>query len=182
MKTVELNTLYFHCFLLLQVTLLTVILVYYVYYIYHSVVIMDVVEVLQRRSRHVDVSILATWEQVRKTVRWMSVMNLLQCLLLKNETAPPLINVSMNITLLTCYIHVHIAGRHDFEIDNNVFVSQDIRTLRGVTLFLLTMRCVIVLRVNRTVASSAALLTHTLSSLLWPTVNTNSSNTSNKRC
>ncbi|KAI9518695.1 hypothetical protein NQZ68_035086 [Dissostichus eleginoides] len=43
--------------------------------------------------------------------------------------------------------------------------SQCIRSLRGVTLFLLTMKCVTVLRVN----SSDSLLTRSLCSLLWPT-------------
>lgn len=53
----------------LQVSLLTVTLVYYVYYIYHSIIILEVVELLQRRNHrgHVDVSLLATWEQVRET-------------------------------------------------------------------------------------------------------------------
>lgn len=53
----------------LQVSLLTVTLVYYVYYIYHSIIILEVVELLQRCNLrgHVDVSLLATWEQVRET-------------------------------------------------------------------------------------------------------------------
>lgn len=53
---------------LLQVSLLTVTLVYYVYYIYHSIIILEVVELLQRHNYrgHVDVSLLATWEQVRE--------------------------------------------------------------------------------------------------------------------
>lgn len=53
----------------LQVSLLTVTLVYYVYYIYHSIVILEVVELLQRCNHrgHVDVSLLAAWEQVRET-------------------------------------------------------------------------------------------------------------------
>lgn len=53
----------------LQVTLLTVTLVYYIYYIYHSVITMDVVDLLQKHNyrRHVDVSFLATWEQVRES-------------------------------------------------------------------------------------------------------------------
>lgn len=46
-------------------------IVYYVHYIYHSVVIMEVVELLQRHNyrEHVDVSLLATWEQVREKER-----------------------------------------------------------------------------------------------------------------
>ncbi len=53
---------------LLQVTLLTATLVYYIYYIYHSIIILEVVELLQRHNHrgHVDVSRLATWEQVRE--------------------------------------------------------------------------------------------------------------------
>ena len=55
----------------LQVSLLTVTSVYYVYYIYHSVIILEVVELLQRHNYrgHVDVSLLATWEQVRERER-----------------------------------------------------------------------------------------------------------------
>ncbi|KAK9527852.1 hypothetical protein VZT92_014377 [Zoarces viviparus] len=49
-------------------------------------------------------------------------------------------------------------------------LEQYIRTLRGITLLLLHMKCVAVLRVNRTLASSAALLTRSLSSLFWPTI------------
>ncbi|XP_054479391.1 polycystic kidney disease 1 like 1 [Anoplopoma fimbria] len=95
----------------LEVSLLTVSLVYYVYCIYHSIIILEVVELLQRHSYrgHVDVSLLATLEQY-------------------------------------------------------------IRSLRGVTLLLLTMKCVTVLRMNRTLASSATLLTRSLSSLFWPTI------------
>ncbi|XP_044033057.1 polycystic kidney disease 1 like 1 [Siniperca chuatsi] len=95
----------------LEVSLLTVTLVYYIYYIYQSIIILEVVELLQRHNYrgHVDVSLLATWEQC-------------------------------------------------------------IRTLRGVTLFLLTMKCATVLRVNRTMATSATLLTHSLSSLFWPMI------------
>ncbi|XP_047423738.1 polycystic kidney disease 1 like 1 [Mugil cephalus] len=48
--------------------------------------------------------------------------------------------------------------------------EQIVRTLRGVILFLLTMKCVVVLRVNRTLATSATLLAHSLSTFLWPTV------------
>ncbi|XP_028289333.1 polycystic kidney disease 1 like 1 [Parambassis ranga] len=91
-----------------EISLLAVTLVYYISYIYRSIVMMEVVELLQRHhSRgHVDVSLLATWEQF-------------------------------------------------------------IRTLRGFILFLLTMKCVAVLRVNRILAS---LLSHSLSSLLWPMI------------
>ncbi|XP_053269030.1 polycystic kidney disease 1 like 1 [Pleuronectes platessa] len=92
----------------LELTLLTVTLVYYVYYIHHSVIILEAVELLQGHRGHVDVSVLASWEQ-------------------------------------------------------------EVHALRGVTLFLLTLKCVTVLSVSRTLASSAALLTRSLSTLLWPT-------------
>ncbi|CAB1460970.1 unnamed protein product, partial [Pleuronectes platessa] len=92
----------------LELTLLTVTLVYYVYYIYHSVIILEAVELLQGHRGHVDVSVLASWEQ-------------------------------------------------------------EVCALRGVTLFILTLKCVTVLSVSRTLASSAALLTRSLSTLLWPT-------------
>ncbi|KAM7390600.1 hypothetical protein PAMA_008668 [Pampus argenteus] len=54
-----------------QVILLTVTIVYYVHYIYHSVVIMEVAELLQRHNHrgHVDVSLLATWEQYIRALR-----------------------------------------------------------------------------------------------------------------
>ncbi|XP_044196388.1 polycystic kidney disease 1 like 1-like [Thunnus albacares] len=95
----------------LEVILLTVIMAYYVHYIYHSMVIMEVVELLQRHNHrgHVDVSPLATWEQY-------------------------------------------------------------IRALRGVMLFLLTMRCVSVLGVTRTSSTSATLFARSLSSLIWPMI------------
>lgn len=52
----------------LQVSLLTVTLVYYTHYIYHSVIFLNVMEQLERHDhrRHVDVSLLADWEQVRE--------------------------------------------------------------------------------------------------------------------
>lgn len=50
----------------LQVGLLTVTLVYHIYYIHRSVLILEVVELLQKHRGHVDVSLLATCEQVRK--------------------------------------------------------------------------------------------------------------------
>uniref|UniRef100_A0A3Q1FR14 Polycystin 1 like 1, transient receptor potential channel interacting n=1 Tax=Acanthochromis polyacanthus TaxID=80966 RepID=A0A3Q1FR14_9TELE len=100
-----------HRFPLLQVSLLMATIVYYVCHIYHSVVVMEVVELLQRRSYrgHVDVGLLATWEQC-------------------------------------------------------------IRTLRGIMVFLLTVKCATVLRLNRTLTVSAALFSHSLSSLLWPAI------------
>uniref|UniRef100_A0A3P8U3P9 Polycystic kidney disease 1a n=1 Tax=Amphiprion percula TaxID=161767 RepID=A0A3P8U3P9_AMPPE len=96
---------------LVEVSLLTVTIVYYVYHIHHSIVVMEVVELLQRHSYrgHVDVGLLATWEQC-------------------------------------------------------------IRTLRGIMVFLLTVKCVTVLRLNRTLAISATLFAHSLSSLLWPAI------------
>ncbi|KAM4719111.1 polycystin-1-like protein 1 [Anableps anableps] len=48
--------------------------------------------------------------------------------------------------------------------------EQNIRTLWGVILFLLTMKCVTLLGVNRTLSSSTAVLSQTFSSLLWPVV------------
>ncbi|KAM8731306.1 polycystin-1-like protein 1 isoform 4-T4 [Acanthopagrus schlegelii] len=55
----------------LEVSLLAVILVYYVYYIYHSVILLEVAELLQRDNHrgHVDVGVLATWEQCVLTLR-----------------------------------------------------------------------------------------------------------------
>uniref|UniRef100_UPI0037E90AE3 polycystin-1-like protein 1 n=1 Tax=Semicossyphus pulcher TaxID=241346 RepID=UPI0037E90AE3 len=95
----------------LEVSVLIVTLVYYVYYIYHSVIILDVLELLQGYNYrgHVDISLLAAWEQC-------------------------------------------------------------IRTLRGVLLFLLIMKCVTVLTLIRTLATSATLLTRSLSRLFWPMV------------
>ncbi|XP_034562845.1 polycystic kidney disease 1 like 1 [Notolabrus celidotus] len=95
----------------LEVTLLIVTLMYFTYYIHHSVIVQDVVELLERHNHggHVDVTLLADWEQF-------------------------------------------------------------IRSLRGVLLFLHTMKCVSVLRMMRAFAASAALLTRTLSRLFWPTI------------
>lgn len=44
---------------------------YYVYYTYHSIIIVEVAQQLQRHNYrgHVDVSLLATWEQVRERKR-----------------------------------------------------------------------------------------------------------------
>lgn len=50
----------------LQVGLLTVTLVYHVYYVYRSVLILEAVELLQKQTGHVDVSLLAACEQVAK--------------------------------------------------------------------------------------------------------------------
>uniref|UniRef100_A0A3Q4GJI1 Polycystic kidney disease protein 1-like 1-like n=1 Tax=Neolamprologus brichardi TaxID=32507 RepID=A0A3Q4GJI1_NEOBR len=47
---------------------------------------------------------------------------------------------------------------------------QFLRTLRGIMLFLLTIKCVAVLRVNRTFATPAKLLARLFSSLLWPMI------------
>lgn len=130
----------------LQVSLLTVTLLYYIYYLYHSVIVSEVVEQLQRQShrRHVDVGPLATWEQVRDRRRWRKI----SCL-----------------HLLQCSLRAHR--------DNDHFLClQCIRTLRGVMLLLLAMKCLTLLRVNRTMATSAALFTRTLSNIFWPMVNT----------
>ncbi|XP_017157255.1 polycystic kidney disease 1 like 1 [Poecilia reticulata] len=48
--------------------------------------------------------------------------------------------------------------------------EQNIRTLWGVVFFLLTIKCVTLLGMNRTLSSSAAVLSQTLSSLFWPVV------------
>ncbi|KAK5898421.1 hypothetical protein CgunFtcFv8_015841 [Champsocephalus gunnari] len=55
----------------LEVSLLTVYLVYYMYYIYRSVIVLEVVELLHKHSYrgHVDVSLLATWEQCIRSLR-----------------------------------------------------------------------------------------------------------------
>uniref|UniRef100_A0A667XXN0 Polycystic kidney disease 1b n=1 Tax=Myripristis murdjan TaxID=586833 RepID=A0A667XXN0_9TELE len=48
--------------------------------------------------------------------------------------------------------------------------EQHIRTLRGVMLFLLSVKCVAVLGVNRAVAASATILTRSISSLIGPMI------------
>ncbi|KAJ4925292.1 hypothetical protein JOQ06_018027 [Pogonophryne albipinna] len=55
----------------LEVSLLTVYLVYYMYYIYRSVIVLEVVELLHKHSHrgHVDVSLLARWEQCIRSLR-----------------------------------------------------------------------------------------------------------------
>lgn len=49
---------------------------------------------------------------------------------------------------------------------------QSICTLRGIIIFLLVMKCVVVLRANKTFATAVTLLACSLSSLVWPVVNT----------
>uniref|UniRef100_A0A3B3YBB8 Polycystic kidney disease 1a n=1 Tax=Poecilia mexicana TaxID=48701 RepID=A0A3B3YBB8_9TELE len=60
--------------------------------------------------------------------------------------------------------------QHRGHVDVSTAASweQNIRTLWGVVLFLLTIKCVTLLGMNRTLSSSAAVLTQTLSSLFWP--------------
>uniref|UniRef100_A0A3Q2XGK1 Polycystin 1 like 1, transient receptor potential channel interacting n=1 Tax=Haplochromis burtoni TaxID=8153 RepID=A0A3Q2XGK1_HAPBU len=58
-------------------------------------------------------------------------------------------------------------GRVDVQI---CLPLQFLRTLRGIMLFLLTIKCVAVLRVNRTFATPAKLLSRLFSSLLWPMI------------
>ncbi|XP_029978904.1 polycystic kidney disease 1 like 1 [Sphaeramia orbicularis] len=48
--------------------------------------------------------------------------------------------------------------------------QQYIRTLRGIIVFLLILKCVSVLKVNKTLTTSTTLLTPTLSTLLWTTI------------
>lgn len=72
--------------------------------------------------------------------------------------------------LLKTYIKPNFEVRDPIDVD--ALCLQYIRALRGVMLFLLTMRCVTVLGVNRTLATSATLFTRSLSNLVWPTVNT----------
>ncbi|KAK1885270.1 Polycystic kidney disease 1 like 1 [Dissostichus eleginoides] len=65
---------------------------------------------------------------------------------------------------------VELLHKHSYRghVDVSLLATweQCIRSLHGVTLFLLTMKCVTVLRVN----SSDSLLTRSLCSLLWPTI------------
>ncbi|XP_055363784.1 polycystic kidney disease 1 like 1 isoform X2 [Betta splendens] len=56
------------------------------------------------------------------------------------------------------------------DVNSLAACEHDVRTLHGLTLFLLTMKCVALLRVSRTTASSAALISHSLSSLFWPLI------------
>uniref|UniRef100_A0A3Q3J1C2 Polycystic kidney disease protein 1-like 1 n=1 Tax=Monopterus albus TaxID=43700 RepID=A0A3Q3J1C2_MONAL len=55
-------------------------------------------------------------------------------------------------------------------IPHIVFNTTNICTLRGVMLFLIAIKCVTVLRVNRTLATSATLFTRSLSILYWPMI------------
>ncbi|GLD54852.1 polycystic kidney disease 1 like 1-like protein [Lates japonicus] len=67
---------------------------------------------------------------------------------------------------------VELLQTHRGHVDVSFLATweQNIRSLRGVTLFLLTVKCVTVLRMNRTLATSATLLTSSLSSLFWPMI------------
>ncbi|KAM3593069.1 uncharacterized protein V6R79_005557 [Siganus canaliculatus] len=55
----------------LEVSLLIVTLLYFIHYIHHSSIIVEVMELLQRHSHrpHVDVGLLATWEQHIRSLR-----------------------------------------------------------------------------------------------------------------
>ncbi|XP_076744692.1 polycystin-1-like protein 1 [Maylandia zebra] len=63
-------------------------------------------------------------------------------------------------------------NNHRGRVDVRLLASweQFLRTLRGIMLFLLTIKCVAVLRVNRTFATPAKLLSRLFSSLLWPMI------------
>ncbi|XP_069561677.1 polycystin-1-like protein 1 [Brachyistius frenatus] len=93
--------------------------------------------------------------------------------------------VSLLVVTLTYYIcHVHHSTlvmevvellqshnhRGRVDVSHLATWEQFIRTLRGIMLFLLTMKCVTVLRVNRTLDTAATVFAHALSSLLWPTM------------
>ncbi|XP_068160681.1 polycystin-1-like protein 1 [Antennarius striatus] len=61
---------------------------------------------------------------------------------------------------------------HGGNVDVSLLATweQYIHTMRGVMLFLLTMKSLALLRVNKTMATAATLLTRSLSSLLWPMI------------
>ncbi|XP_071384147.1 LOW QUALITY PROTEIN: polycystin-1-like protein 1 [Centroberyx affinis] len=95
------------------------------------------------------------------------------------------LEVSLLTVILVYYVYyichsiitlevVDLLQRHDYRghVDVSLLAvrEQQIRTLRGLMLFLLSVRCVSVLRVNRTVATSATVFTQSLSSLFWPMV------------
>ncbi|XP_041824818.1 polycystic kidney disease 1 like 1 [Melanotaenia boesemani] len=94
------------------------------------------------------------------------------------------VEVSLLITTLVYYVcsinHsnlivevVELLQRHNRRHVDVSFLAtseQLIRTLQGVILFLLTIRSLTVLRVNRTVATSAAAFAHSLTSVLWPMI------------
>ncbi|KAG7526791.1 polycystic kidney disease protein 1-like 1 [Solea senegalensis] len=88
----------------------------------------------------------------------------------------------LTVTLVRCVYYAHhsivitdaaeLLQRRNGHVDVSFLASweQDIRTLCGLTLFLLTLKCVTVLRGNETLASSATLFTRSLCSLCWPMV------------
>nr|XP_020465285.1 polycystic kidney disease protein 1-like 1 [Monopterus albus] len=69
---------------------------------------------------------------------------------------------------------VELLQRHNYKghVDVSLLATmeQNICTLRGVMLFLIAIKCVTVLRVNRTLATSATLFTRSLSILYWPMI------------
>ncbi|KAK5877459.1 hypothetical protein CesoFtcFv8_024961 [Champsocephalus esox] len=78
----------------LEVSLLTVYLVYYMYYIYRSVIVLEVVELLHKHSYrgHVDVSLLATWEQCIRSLRGVTLFLLtMKCVTVLRVTSSDLL-------------------------------------------------------------------------------------------
>ncbi|KAM8822788.1 polycystin-1-like protein 1 [Spinachia spinachia] len=95
------------------------------------------------------------------------------------------LDVSLLTVSLLHYVHciyhsslilevVELLQRHNYrghvDVSLPATVEQHIRTLRGITLLLLTTKAVTGLRLNGSPTSSATLLPWSLSSLLWPTV------------
>ncbi|MED6272789.1 hypothetical protein CHARACLAT_000309 [Characodon lateralis] len=89
--------------------------------------------------------------------------------------------LTVTLVCYACFIHHStmimevvslLQTQHRGHVDVSAVANweQKIRTLWGVIFFLLTMKCVTVLKVSRTLSSSAAVISQTLSSLLWPVV------------
>ncbi|KAI9518703.1 hypothetical protein NQZ68_035094 [Dissostichus eleginoides] len=150
-----------------RVSLLTVSLEYYIYYIYRSVIVLEVVELLHKHSYrgHVDVSLLATWEQeIEEDVSEMEDNSDPDYEPTTDQGEAPEGEEGEAPEIEAPEIEAPEGEAPEIEAPEGE-EPECIRSLHGVTLFLLTMTCVTVLRVN----SSDSLLTRSLCSLLWPT-------------
>ncbi|MEQ2307153.1 hypothetical protein AMECASPLE_015419, partial [Ameca splendens] len=89
--------------------------------------------------------------------------------------------LTVTLVCYACFIHHStmimevvslLQTQHRGHVDVSAVANweQKIRTLWGVIFFLLTMKCVTVLKLSRTLSSSAAVLSQTLSSFFWPVV------------
>lgn len=172
---------HFHPFHISQVSLLTATLVYHFCNISRSGFAAEAAELLQTHNGqgHVDVSRLAAREQVRDRKQMNE-----SCRKMVDKHNKHDRNFQSQFPTITNVQH----SRRGYECEDFrrlmhrfhkcfCLCLQCVRNMRGILLFLLSVKLVGVLGFHRTVAASAALLTATLSNLCWPTVSSLCSNT-----